>query len=208
MAPMDNLPTDARQLRSRRQLLDAMLHMLETRPYDQVTIREVAREAEVGYATFFRHYPSKDALLHDLAAGQIADLLQRALPILFADDARQSCMTLFAYVSERRALWSAFLTGGAATMLKQEFTDQARQLAQQTPHDAGWLPDELRIVFAVSATVETRLVAAAGTRLSARSHGGNSRPAGRHAINAALIGQGHRPAAICIPRVGASSSAA
>ncbi|ATI82116.1 MULTISPECIES: TetR/AcrR family transcriptional regulator [Sphingobium] len=154
MAPMDNLPTDARQLRSRRQLLDAMLHLLETRPYDQVTIREVAREAEVGYATFFRHYPSKDALLHDLAAGQIADLLQRALPILFADDARQSCMTLFAYVAERRALWSAFLTGGAATMLKQEFTDQARQLAQQRPHDAGWLPDELRIVFAVSATVE------------------------------------------------------
>ena len=154
MGPMDSLPTDARQVRSRRQLLDALLHLLETRPYEQVTIREVAREAEVGYATFFRHYASKDALLHDLAAGQIADLLQRALPILFAADTRQSCAALFSYVDERRALWSALLTGGAATMLKQEFTDQARRLAQTTPHVAGWLSDELRIIFSVSATVE------------------------------------------------------
>lgn len=151
---MDSLPTDARQVRSRRQLLEALLHLLETRPYEQVTIREVAREAEVGYATFFRHYASKDALLHDLAAGQIADLLQRALPVLFAADIRQSCVALFTYVDERRALWSALLTGGAATMLKQEFTDQARRLAQTTPHVAGWLPDELRIIFSVSATVE------------------------------------------------------
>ena len=151
---MDKLPTDARQLRSRRQLLDAMLHLLETRPYDQVTIREVARQAGVGYATFFRHYPSKDALLHDLAAGQISELLQRALPILFADDSRQSCLTLFAYVDARRALWSALLTGGAATMLKQIFTEQAREQAQRNPHESGGLPDELRIIFAVSATVE------------------------------------------------------
>ncbi|MDF0545388.1 helix-turn-helix domain containing protein [Sphingobium sp. H39-3-25] len=146
--------TDARQVRTRRHLLEALLHLLETRPFEQVTIREVAREAEIGYATFFRHYASKEELLHDLAAGQIADLLNHALPVLFATDTRQSCVTLFEYVEERRALWSALLTGGAATMLKQEFTTQAKRIAESHPHKASWLPDELRVVFAVSATVE------------------------------------------------------
>lgn len=151
---MTSAPTDARQVRTRRSLLDALLGLLERRPFDQVTIREIAGEAQVGYATFFRHYPSKEALLHDLAAGQVADLLARALPVLFAADSRQSCMTLFTYVDARRALWSALLTGGAATMLKQEFVAQAQCVAAARPHGEGWLPDTLRVQFAVSATVE------------------------------------------------------
>lgn len=148
------MPTDARQVRTRRNLLDALLRLLETRPFEQVTIREIAIEAKIGYATYFRHYSSKDALLHDLAAGQIAALLDRALPVLFAADSRQSCVTLFDYVDEHRVLWSALLTGGAANMLKQEFTAQARRIAEEKGGANGWLPDELRVIFAVSATVE------------------------------------------------------
>jgi AcrR family transcriptional regulator len=145
--------TDARQVRTRRNLLDALLRLLETRPFEQITIREIALEAGIGYATYFRHYPSKEALLHDLAAGQISELLARALPI-FANDVRQSCVTLFDYIAEHRALWSALLTGGAAATLKQEFTDQAKRIAEATPAAGGWIPDELRVVFSVSATVE------------------------------------------------------
>ena len=145
---------DARQLRTRKTLLDAMLRLVVDRPFDQVTIREIAEEAGIGYATFFRHYPSKEALLHDLAAGEISALLQKALPVLFANNSRQSCITLFEYVDNHRALWTALLTGGASTMLKQEFTDQARQIATQEGGAGGWLPDELRVVFAVSASVE------------------------------------------------------
>ena len=154
MNEIASTPTDARQVRTRRSLLDALLTLMETRAFDHVTIREIARQAGIGYATFFRHYSSKDALLHDLAAGEIAALLSRALPVLFAADTRQSCITLFHYVDDRRALWSALLTGGAATMLKQEFTEQARRIAEDTGGPGGWLPDELRVIFAVSATVE------------------------------------------------------
>jgi AcrR family transcriptional regulator len=145
--------TDARQVRTRRNLLDALLRLLETRPFEQVTIREIAQEAGIGYATYFRHYPSKEALLHDLAAGQISELLARTLPI-FANDVRQSCVTLFDYVAGHRALWSALLTGGAAATLKQEFTDQAKRLAEDQPAGGRLIPDELRVVFSVSATVE------------------------------------------------------
>lgn len=146
--------TDARQVRTRATLLATLLSLLETRPFDQITIREISKAAGIGYATFFRHYPSKEALLHDLAADEIASLLARAVPIVFAHDHRQSCVTLFEHVAEHRALWSTLLTGGAATTLKQEFTEQAKQIAEGYGPVGGWMPDELRVVFAVSATVE------------------------------------------------------
>ena len=146
--------TDARQVRTRQTLLAALLRLIETRPFEQVTIREIAGEAGIGYATFFRHYPSKLALLHDLAAAEIAGLLDRALPILFSDDSRQACITLFDFVAQHRGLWSALLTGGAAAMLKQEFTDQAKRIAERRGPVGGQIPDELRVVVAVGATVE------------------------------------------------------
>jgi AcrR family transcriptional regulator len=154
MEPSASSPTDARQVRTRRALLEALLRLLEARPFDQVTIREIARQAGIGYATFFRHYPSKEALLHDLAAGQIRELLDRALPVLFTSDSRRSCVTLLDYVAEHRTLWSALLTGGAAATLKQEFTDQARRIAEERGTGGGLIPDELRVIIAVSATVE------------------------------------------------------
>ena len=154
MIDAPSIQTDARQVRTRTSLLEALLRLVEVRPFDQVTIREIAKEAGIGYATFFRHYPTKDALLHDLAAGEIAALLKQALPVLFAVDTRQSCVTLFDYVAARRARWSALLTGGAAATLKQEFIAQAKRVADAEDEVGGWLPDELRIVFAVGATVE------------------------------------------------------
>lgn len=154
METSTSTPTDARQVRTRKNLLEALLRLLETRPFEQVTIREIAQEAGIGYATFFRHHPSKDALLHELAAGQIRELLNRALPILFESDSRQSCIALFRYVAQYRTLWSALLTGGAAATLKQEFTDQARRIAEAEGTGGGLIPDDLRVVFSVSATVE------------------------------------------------------
>jgi len=33
----------------------------------QITIREIAANANISYVTFFRHHPTKEALLHDIA---------------------------------------------------------------------------------------------------------------------------------------------
>ncbi len=141
-------------MRTRSALLDTMLRLLETRPFDQITIREIAKEAGIGYATYFRHFPSKEALLDDLAAHQIASLLKIALPVFFADDTRRACVAYFDYVAEHRLLWTALLTGGAAATLKQEFISQAAMIANDAGEQDVWLPVDLRIIFAVSSTVE------------------------------------------------------
>ncbi len=117
-------------------------------------MREITARAGVGYATFFRHYLDKEALLHDLAAREIAKLLAMTLPILFTVDSRASAQALCAYLWEHRKLWSALLTGGAAATLKDEFVRQAQRVAANQPNPQSWLPGDLNVVFSVAATVE------------------------------------------------------
>ena len=120
------------------------------------TVPGAVRNGESGEVAcdFFRRYPDKEALLNDVAAREISQLLAMTLPILYTVDHRASTQALCAYLWEHRKLWSALLTGGAAATLKDEFVRQAQQLAatQQTRH--AWLPGDLSVVFAVGATIE------------------------------------------------------
>lgn len=152
----DASSTDARQVRTRAKLLGAMLTLLERGPFEGITVRALAAEAGVGYATFFRHYASKEALLDDLAADEIAGLLARAMPLLFAENSRRACVALFEALSRRKTLWRALLTGGAAPQLRAQFIAQARRLAAESPASAqvADCPLDLLVTFATSATIE------------------------------------------------------
>ncbi|HEX7823198.1 MAG TPA: helix-turn-helix domain-containing protein [Sphingobium sp.] len=147
-------PLDARMQRSRRVLRDALLALLEEKPFDQITVREITARAKVGYATFFRHYASKEALLHDLAAGQISDLLDMTVPVLFVANSLEACRALCAYVFERRTLWTALLTGGAANTVRDEFIQQARGITSRAHTKSSWLPGDLSTVWATGGCID------------------------------------------------------
>ena len=147
-------PGDARQQRSRRALVDAMLALLREKPFEQVTIREIAARAGVGYATFFRHYPAKEALLGDVAAVEIAEMLAPTPPLLHETDSRQSTRALCAWVAQHRKLWSTLLIGGAAGIVRAEFIRQARLLSQGAPRPDSWLPSDLAVVHGTGATID------------------------------------------------------
>jgi AcrR family transcriptional regulator len=140
--------------RTRTALRAALLALLEQKPLDQITIRDIAAVSGTGYATFFRHYETKGALLTDLAADQIRELIGLSLPVLQVSDARPAAIALCRYVDERRALWSALLTGGAAGTMREEFIRQASQIPPIQIAASSWLPPDLRIIFGVCATVE------------------------------------------------------
>lgn len=150
----DSAPTDARQVRSRKALTGAMLGLLEEVPFDQITIREITARAGTGYATFFRHYADKEALLGDVASQEIASLLEMTLPILSSASSADTTRALCMHVAEHRPLWSALLTGGAAGILRGEFIRQARGLAEGMEGPESWLPADLAVVYATGATVD------------------------------------------------------
>jgi AcrR family transcriptional regulator len=148
-------PSDARQVRSREAQTGALLELLEERSFDQLTIREITARAGTGYATFFRHYPTKEALLGDVASEEIGGLLALTIPILTEANSYESTRAVVAYVDKHRKLWSALLTGGAAGIVRNEFIRQARELpdAIQGSHKE-WLPSDLGVVYGTGATFD------------------------------------------------------
>jgi AcrR family transcriptional regulator len=56
-------PADRRVSRTRRSIDEAFLSLLERRGYEAVGVSDIVREADVGRATFYEHYTSKDDLL-------------------------------------------------------------------------------------------------------------------------------------------------
>jgi AcrR family transcriptional regulator len=143
--------TDARVVRSRIGLRQALLTLMDAAPLEAITIRDIAAAAGVSYATYFRHYPSKETLLEDLAADEVGRLSDFTIPISEAADAAAACAALCDYVDQRRALWSALLTG-APGFVREEMLRRAAEAVATGP--SIWLPNDLRVILGVSAIIE------------------------------------------------------
>lgn len=146
---------DARTERSSAALRDALLRLLERKPFEQITVRDICAEAGVHYATFFRHHPSKEDLLENVAAQQIGTLVELTLPIKDAAGDRIAFDALCAYVEEHRTLWSVLLNGGAGMAMRQEWLRRARIVAESRQPVGSWLPKELGTICSTSLIAET-----------------------------------------------------
>lgn len=143
-----------RVTRSKPALRRAMLELLDTQTLEQITVKDLTAQADVGYATFFRHYPDKDALLHDVAADEIRRLLTMTMPLFHSADMEASTRALCAYVWEHQTIWRILLGGGASATLKEEYLSQALSLLEDAAQPHPWLPDELAVTFSVGALVD------------------------------------------------------
>jgi len=128
--------------------------LLETKPLEQISIRDIAAVAGVSYTTFFRHHTTKEALLEEIAADQIRRFVELGLPNFEANNTRAASLALCTYVNERRKLWSTLLTGGAASALREEFLRIAEELAAERTDPLVLLPPDLVTILVVSSTIE------------------------------------------------------
>jgi AcrR family transcriptional regulator len=55
--------TDARVRRTRDALGDALVALMQEKPFDSITVQDVLDRAKVGRSTFYSHYSDKDDLL-------------------------------------------------------------------------------------------------------------------------------------------------
>jgi AcrR family transcriptional regulator len=145
---------DARVVRTRESLRRALLELLQTSSFESITIREIAATAGIGYTTFFRHHPTKESLLDEIAAEEMRRLLEFVQSGFDTEDTRAASLALFNYVDRHRALWSTLLTGGAASTLRDEFIRVSKRVAEDAGRSADWLPAEVGIVLVASGTIE------------------------------------------------------
>jgi AcrR family transcriptional regulator len=69
--------TDPRILRSRRMLMEALARLLTKKEFEDISVQEIADAATLNRATFYLHYPDKNALLQAMTDSRFRDLLER-----------------------------------------------------------------------------------------------------------------------------------
>jgi len=153
--------TDLRVVQTRDAIRSAFLELLDSKSLDQITIREIAKKAGIGYNTFFRHHTGKEELLHEIAAAEIKELIGLSLQALDTANTLEASRALCQHVAEHDTLWSTLLTGGAATTLREEFIRRSWERWHQvaaggisTIKSTEWLPAEIGIRLAAVGTIE------------------------------------------------------
>jgi len=144
--------SDARVVRTREALRQAMTELAAESPLEAITVRAIAARAGVGYATFFRHYADKDALLAEVSERLIRDFLLQVRPLLLQRDRAAAARSLCRYVLDHLAIHKALIAGGAGDTVRAEMLRQAMAVvadARVRPADGPL--DDLILFHVVSA---------------------------------------------------------
>jgi AcrR family transcriptional regulator len=105
---------DRRIKRTRRALAAAIVELASTRPYDSISIRDITDKADVGYATFFRHYDGKDDLLVELF-DQVTQSMEAPAGGLGGDHLRREGKLAFTQIKQNEAIFRSILENHAFT---------------------------------------------------------------------------------------------
>src|SRR5436305_881654 len=92
---------DRRVKRTQQLLARALIALTLEKGYESVTIRDLTERADVGYATFFRHYHDKDELLQDVLDVVLEELTTLLSPAGPGADPKAVGVVLFRYVQEQ-----------------------------------------------------------------------------------------------------------
>jgi AcrR family transcriptional regulator len=111
---------DRRVRRTNRSLAAALIELTTQRPYSSIQVRDITDQADVGYATFYRHYDSKDDLM--LAVFEsITEELETSAVAQGIDYFEQEGTLLFGHVKKYKGLYSSILQS-------QEFVKKLKKL--------------------------------------------------------------------------------
>src|SRR2546430_5295773 len=91
---------DRRVKRTQHLLARALIALTLEKGYEAVTIRDITKRADIGYATFFRHYRDKDELLKDVLDVVLAELIAMLCAPMPAADPLATGILLFRYIQE------------------------------------------------------------------------------------------------------------
>lgn len=132
----------------------AFLELIEHKPLDQITIKEITTAAGVSYPTFFRRCAGKEDLLHNIATEEVRTLLSLGKQAVLEDGYNATSISMFNYVKSRRKLWKTLLTGGATSAIRAEFMRIASSIAETRPPSAPHIPVDLAIPLVTSGIME------------------------------------------------------
>lgn len=95
---------DRRVIRTRRLLSNALIQLMLEVGYENITIRALTDRADTGYATFYRHFKSKDDLLKFTLNATLLEAARSSLPLKTKQD---EAVAFFRHIQQYRDVYRA-----------------------------------------------------------------------------------------------------
>lgn len=147
--------TDRRIKRTNKLLQEALVELTLEKGYEEVSIRDLTERADIGYATFFRHFRDKDALLEEVLQSMKDGMNQLLTPGWLIKDPQLGCEMLFQFVQQNYELVKVLLnTTTTMTLLKPVQELALKEVMEQLPPNSGEVvPADVRAGFLISSLI-------------------------------------------------------
>lgn len=133
---------DLRVQRTRSLLRQALIDLVSTEGYENISVRDITQKAQVGYKTFYRHYEGKDALLQSLATQLVSEFQKVVLPPSDKNAPQENTLAVLNYVESNAPLFLMLLNSSAAKQILDVVANFAMEEGRQT-FSSPFVPQEL-----------------------------------------------------------------
>jgi AcrR family transcriptional regulator len=146
---------DRRVKRTQNLLAKALIALTLEKGYDAITIRDITQRADVGYATFFRHYHDKDELLQDVLEVVLEELMHVFFSSSYQGDPAVDGLLLFRYVQQHSEVIRVLLSSRGSSSLIQRIIEAVTQdvLSRQTLVEGGIVPTEIAAYHLITSSI-------------------------------------------------------
>ena len=146
---------DRRVKRTQNLLAKALIALTLEKGYDAITIRDITQRADVGYATFFRHYHDKDELLQDVLEVVLEELMHVFFASSYQGDPAVDGLLLFRYVQQHSEVIRVLLSSRGSSSLIQRVIEAVSQdvLSRQSLIEDGVVPIEVAAYHLITSSI-------------------------------------------------------
>lgn len=137
---------DPRVARTRKQLRQALIDLTIEKGFENITIREIAERADVGFKTFYRHYANRQALMNDVIQAFCEELVdQLDLENSSPDEQYLNGVKVFEYVRANESFCRVLIDPSVFSLVLDPLLDVTAQAMASTSvkSNAGEIPNDL-----------------------------------------------------------------
>ena len=129
---------DRRQRKTREAIISAFTALIEKQAYHKITVEDIIREADIGRATFYAHFETKDYLLKSLCADLFGHIIDTAVgkaegePCTLGGAADSVYLHLFRHIGENHGNILSLLGSENNGIFMKYFKDELLRLIRES----------------------------------------------------------------------------
>jgi len=145
---MSDLPAQDRRIKkSKAALKDALIALMQKKPFKEISITDIVQLADLNRGTFYRHYQYKEDLFNELIEDVVQDLVTSFREPYRDKHAFQvhampsSAITIFKHVHQHAPFYTLVVKSDASSHFQEMICNVLRDLALQDLNDI--FPDHI-----------------------------------------------------------------